>query len=122
VKKITLECVLYTVYIIRGLLDVKSGFKGIKIIIVVAIASSILISSAYFCYYTVAAADFLSPGLKLEIFDQEFLSAAHEIQLKAFAPGNFLNGVCCFHYFSEFFCYFSSLIPPLDQETFVLRC
>jgi len=122
VKKITINYVLYTVYIIKGPVDVKSRFKGIRIIIVVAISFSILISSVYFCYYTVAAADLFSPGLNFEAFDQEFLSVAHENQLKAFVPGSFLNGLRCFHYFSGFFYHFSFIIPSLDQDTFVLRC
>jgi len=122
VKKITIDCVLYTVYIIRGLVDVKSGFKGIKIIIVVAIASSILISSAYFCYYTVAAADFLSPGLNFEAFDQEFLSAACGNELKILIPSSFLNGPCLINYHFALFCSFFSKIPSVDQDTLVLRC
>jgi len=90
--------------------------------IAIAIFFSILISSAYFSHYTEAAAEFLSPSPKLEIFDQEFLSAAREIQLKAFPHGDFLDGLRCFHYFSGFFYHFSSIIPSLDPGTFVLRC
>ena len=121
-KKITIDCVLYTVYIIRGLVDVKSGFKGIKIIIVVAIASSILISSAYFCYYTVAAADFLSPGLNFEAFDQEFLSAACANELKISIPSSFLNGFYPISYHFGVSSLFSSGILSPDQDIFILRC
>ncbi len=121
-KKITIDCVLYTVYIIRGFVDVKSGFKGIKIIIVVAIASSILISSAYFCYYAVAAADFLSPGLNFEAFDQEFLTAACSNELKISIPSSFLNGFYLINYHFGLFSVFSSKIPFPDQDIFVLRC
>jgi hypothetical protein len=100
----------------------KSEFKGIRIIIAVAISFSILITSAYFCYYTVAAADFLSPNLNLETFDQEFLSAACENELKTFLPASFLNDLHRINYFFEFSYSLSSIIPSLGEDAFILRC
>ena len=96
----------------------KNKSKGIRIIIVVAISLSSLTSSAYFCYYTVAAADFLSTGLNYETFDHEFLSAAFENELK---PDSFLKGLLI-NYYLELPHYFSPKMPSFDQDTFVLRC
>ncbi len=101
----------------------KSEFKGrIRIIVVIGISLSILITSAYFCYYTVAAADFLSPGLNFETFDQEFLLAAHENESKAFVPSCILNGLHLINYVSGLCSHFFFIIPSRDQDTFVLRC
>jgi len=100
----------------------KIKFKGIRIIIAVAISLSILITSAYFCYYTVAAADFLSPNLNFETFDQEFLLAAHENESKAFVPGSFLNGLRLINYYFGLSYHLSSKTLSLGQDNFVLRC
>ena len=84
---------LYTVYHYKlRLLEMKSRFKKIQIILVIAISFTVPISSAYVCYYTVAAADFLSPNLNFETFDQEFLFAAYENESKVFVLSSFLNG------------------------------
>jgi len=96
--------------------------KGIRIIAVVAISFSILFTSAFFCYYTVAAADFLSSGLNFEAFDQEFLLAAHENESKAFVPSSFSNGLRLINYYSGLSNDLSSKIHSLDQDTFILRC
>jgi len=99
-----------------------SKFTVRRTIIAIAISFSILFSSAYFCYYTEAAADFLSSDLNLETFDQEFLPVVCGNGLKIFVPGTFLNGVRSILCFSGFFYDFSFIIPSLGQDTFVLRC
>jgi len=100
----------------------KSRFKRIRVILVVAISLSIPVCSAYVCYYTVAAADFLSPNLKLEAFDQEFLSSALENELKVPLIGNFWGGSYLITYFSGYSFHFLSHIPSPDQEILILRC
>jgi len=100
----------------------KIVFKGFRVILVIAISFSILIFSAYACYYTVAAADFLSPDLNFETYDQEFLFAAYENELKELVPGSFFNGS---HLITDLFgqpSYFFLKMPSLDQETLILRC
>jgi len=101
---------------------VNSKFKGIRIILVIAIFFAIPVSSTYVCYYTVAAADFLSPNLNFETFDQEFLFSAYENELKVFVPGNFLNG---FHLITYLFGHSFNFLSPLssyNEETLILRC
>jgi uncharacterized Fe-S cluster-containing MiaB family protein len=100
----------------------KRGFKKNQIILVTAISLALLVTSAYFCYYTVAAADFLSPNLNFETFDQEFLSSADESELKVFLPGSFLNGFQLMTYLFEQSPHFFSKILSLGQETLILRC
>jgi len=96
--------------------------KPIQILLVIAISLSILVSSAYGQYYTLAAADFISLNLKLEAFDHEYLSAANQNELKASRSGGFFNGfqlvTCLFGQFSHLL----SLVPCLDQKTSILRC
>jgi hypothetical protein len=104
------------------LLDMKSRFKKIQIILVIAISLAIPASSAYICYYTVAAADFLSPNLNFETFDQEFLFPTYENELKVFVPGNFLNGFHLIIYlFGQSPLSFSKIFS-VDQKTPILRC
>jgi hypothetical protein len=114
---------LYTVshYKLR-LLEMKSRFKKIQIILVIAISLAIPASSAYICYYTVAAADFLSPNLNFETFDQEFLFSAYENELKVFVPGNFLNEFHLITYLSGRSFNFLSPLSSYDEETLILRC
>jgi hypothetical protein len=96
--------------------------KAIQIFLVIAFSFAIAASSAYACYYTVAAADFLSPNLNFETFDQEFLFSAYESELKVFESSSFFNGFQLATYlFGQSF-YLFSHIPSLDQETLVLRC
>jgi len=95
--------------------------KSIQIILVIAVSLAIPVSSAYVGYYTVASADFLSPNLGFEAFDQEYLSAAHQSELKIFdssiffrlPPGTYPFGLSP---------HLSSQISSLDQKTLVLRC
>jgi hypothetical protein len=96
--------------------------KPIQIFLVIAISLSILVSSTYCQYYTLAAADFISVGLKLENFDQEYLSASNQSELKVSGSGGFFNG------FLRLTCLFGQsfhLLPQessLDQKNLVLRC
>ncbi len=99
----------------------KRRFKRIRIFLVLAISFSILTSSAYLCYYTVAAADFLSPSLNFETFDQEFLSVACN-DLKAFLPDSLLNGLYLINYYLEPSPHLFPKTPSLDQGTLILRC
>lgn len=96
--------------------------KPIKIILVVAISLAIPMFTAYIYYYTVASADFLSPNLNFEAFDQEYLATANQNELKVSGSGSFFNefqlATCLFWQSSHFF----SQIPSLDQKTIVLRC
>jgi hypothetical protein len=96
--------------------------KPIQIFLVTATYLSILGSSIYGQYYTLAAADFLSHNLKLEAFDQDYLSAAGQSELKASRSGCLFNGfqlVTCL--FGQSF-HLLSQLPSLDQKNLVLRC
>jgi hypothetical protein len=96
--------------------------KLIRIFLIIAISLSILASSTYCQYYTLASADFLSPDLNFEAYDQEILLAAYQSELKSFGSGGLLNGFLfvarlfaqSFHSFSQVF--------SLDQKTLILRC
>ena len=96
--------------------------KTIQVFLVMAISLAIPVSSAYVGYYTVASADFLSSNLGFEAFDQEYLLAANQSELKVsplidlfsgFPPGTNLFGVPS---------HISSQISSLDQKILVLRC
>ncbi len=96
--------------------------KTIQIILVIAISFATPVSSAYISYYTVASADFLSPNLSFEAFDQEYLSAANQSELKVSPSVGFFSG---FHLASYLFglpSHLSFQISSLDQKTLVLRC
>jgi hypothetical protein len=96
--------------------------KPIQIFLVIAISSSILVSSSFGQYYTLAAADFISFNLKLEAFDQDCLLAANQSELKVSGLGGLFNGfqlVTCL--FEQFF-HLLSHVPSLDQKNLVLRC
>jgi hypothetical protein len=94
----------------------------IQIFLVIATCLSIFVSSIYCQYYTLAAADYISVGLKLENFDQEYLSASNQSELKASGSGAFFKG------FLRLTCLFGQsfhLLPQessLDQKNLVLRC
>jgi hypothetical protein len=98
------------------------NFKRIQLFLLIIITFSIPLSSAYFQYCTLAAADFLSPNLNFETSDQEYLLAANQSQLKVSRIGGFFNlfqmAIClsgqCFHLFSQ--------IPSLNQKSLVLLC
>jgi hypothetical protein len=96
--------------------------KTIQIILAIAISLAIPVSSAYVSYYTVASADFLSSNPGFEAFDQEYLSAANQSELKASPSVGFFSG---FHLASYHFglpSHLSFQISSLDQKTLVLRC
>ena len=67
----------------------KRNSIRIENILVVAILFAVVSSSACFCYYSVASADFISHGQKFETFDQEFLFAASTSRLKISGPSSF---------------------------------
>jgi hypothetical protein len=96
--------------------------KPIKIILVIAISLAIPMFTAYIYYYTVASADFLSPNLKLEALDQEYLMAANQSELKVSRSVGFFNGSQLATYLFGQSSHFFSQIPSLDQETLILRC
>jgi hypothetical protein len=96
--------------------------KPIQIFLVIAISLSILVSSTYCQYYTLAAADFISLNLKFENFDQEYLLAANQSELKVSRSGGFFNGfqlVTCL--FGQSF-HLLSQSPSLDRKACILRC
>jgi hypothetical protein len=96
--------------------------KAIQIILVIAIAIAIPMSSTYAVYYNVAAADFLSPDLNIEVFDQEYLFATNLNELKGSQSGVFFNGFQLTTHLFGLPSYISSQIPSLDQKTIILRC
>jgi len=96
--------------------------KSIQIILIIAISLAIPVASAYVSYYTVASADFLSPNLGFEAFDQEYLAAANQSELKIFDSSNFSKTVQLEIFPFGVFPHLSSQISSLDQETLVLRC
>jgi hypothetical protein len=103
-------------------LTMKSGAKQIRIGLVIAIVAAILISSACACYYTVAAADFLSPILNFENVDQEFLMAAHQNEFKMPRLGGSSYGCRpeTFLYEEGLPLFFQMSTP--DRKTLILRC
>lgn len=96
--------------------------KTIQIILAIAISLAIPVSSAYVSYYTVASADFLSSNLGFEAFDQEYLSAANQSELKVSPSVGFFSGfrLACDHFGLP--SHLSFQISSLDQKTLVLRC
>jgi hypothetical protein len=95
--------------------------KAIQIILVIAIALAIPMSSTYTIYYTVAAADFLSPDLKIEASDQENLLASNLSKLKGSQSGVFFNEFQLTPYLFGLPS-LSSQKSSLDQKTIILRC
>ena len=96
--------------------------KALQIILAAAISLAITASSAYVSYYTVASADFLSSNLGFEAFDQEYLSAANQSEVKVSPSCGSFNG---FQPATDLFglpLHLSSQISSLDQKTLVLRC
>ena len=94
----------------------------VQAFLVIAISCAIPVFSSYCQYYTLAAADFLSPNLNFETFDQEILLAACQSEPKVFGSIGFFNGsllaICLFGQSPHFF----SQVLPLDQENLILRC
>jgi hypothetical protein len=96
--------------------------KSTQIFLVIAIFFAIPLSSTYICYYTLAAADFLSLNLKLENFDQEYLSAANQSELKMSRLVGFFNRFQPVSYLIGIPSNLFSQILSLDQKSQVLRC
>lgn len=96
--------------------------KAIQIILVIAISSAIPVSSAYVSYYTVASADFLSSNLGFEAFDQDYLLAANQSELKVPLSFVFFSGFQLATDLLGLPSNLSSQISSLDQKTLVLRC
>ncbi len=80
-----------------------------------------LVSFTYGQYYALASADFISHGLKLETFDQEFLIAAYASRLKIFGPNGFPVAAMLHINPVEQIFPFSFLSSP-SERTPVLRC
>ena len=93
-----------------------------QIFLVNAIFLSILVSSAYGQYYTLASADFISHNLKLEAFDHDYLSAANQSESKACRSGSLLKDFQLATYLFGLRSHLPSQISSLDQETSILRC
>ena len=98
------------------------NFKRIPIALAVACSFAILLSSTYFCYYSLASADFISHSQKIEAFDQEFLSAVSVSRLKLFGASSFsiLSALCIDPI--EQNSLFPLLTSPSDQRSSILRC
>ena len=100
----------------------KRRLKKIQIFLVIAISLSILVSSTYCQYYTLAAADFLSPDLNFETYDQEILLAACQSELKSFGSSGFSTGfLLVAQLFGQSFHSLSQVLS-LDQKALILRC
>jgi hypothetical protein len=94
----------------------------IETILVVAIAFAVLSSSTFFCYYSVASADFISHQPKLETFDQEFLFAVSTNRLKISGPSSF-SGISALGIdLIKQIPLFPLLTSPFNQRTPILRC
>ena len=96
--------------------------KPIKIFLAILILLVIPLCSTLVSYYTVAAADFFSPNLNFEGFDQEYLVAANQSELKISGSGGLFNlfQLATFLFRQSF--HFFSQISSLEQKTLVLRC
>ncbi len=93
--------------------------KAFSLLIILAV--SMLVSFTYGQYYTLASADFISHGLKLETFDQEFLIAASASRSKIFESNGFPVAASLHINPIEQILLFSFLTSP-SQRTPVLRC
>ncbi len=96
--------------------------KFIQILLILVISLAIPVSSAYISYYTVASADFLSSDLGFEAFDQEYVAAANQSELKIFDSSNSSKAAPQELFPIGLFPHLSSQIFPPDQRTSVLRC
>ena len=96
--------------------------KPTQIFLVIAISLFIFVSSTYGQYYTLASADFVSRNLKLEAFDQDYLSAVDQSELKVSTSDILFKDFQLVTYLFGLSPHFSSQISSLDQKTSVLRC
>jgi hypothetical protein len=96
--------------------------KPIPIILAIAISFAVLLSSAYFCYYSLASADFISHRLKFETFDQDFLFAATVSEFKVFGTSSFsIISALCINPVKQI-PIFPFLTFLFNQRTSILRC
>jgi hypothetical protein len=96
--------------------------KPAKSFLVIAISLYILMSSTYGQYYTLASADIISRNLKFENFDQEYLSAANDSELKDTGSGGLLKDFQWLAFlFGQSF-HLLSQVLSLDLKSLVLRC
>jgi hypothetical protein len=96
--------------------------RVIQTFLVIAISLLLSIDSTYLHYYTLASADFISHGLKLETFDQEFLLAASVSRFKVFGSSSFsIISALCINPIKQI-PLFLFLISPFNQTTPILRC
>ena len=100
----------------------KRNSIRIENILVVVISFVVVLSSACFCYYSMASADFISHGPKFETFDQEFLDAASASRLKVFGSSSFsIISAFCINPIKQI-PLFPSLTSPFNQRTPILLC
>ena len=97
--------------------------KPVRIFLIIVISFSIpLLFSAYFLYYNLAEADFLSSDLVIENPDQEHILLGEQNESKAFIssafPIIFPQEIILF----EQSHHFPSIICSRDEKTFILRC
>jgi len=96
--------------------------KRIQFCLIIVISFFLPVFSTHCQYYTLASADFLSPNLNFETFDQEILLAAYQSELKVFGSSGFFNGFqLVTHLFGQSSRFFSQVLS-LDQKTLILRC
>jgi len=96
--------------------------RVIQTFLVIAISLLFSIDSTYFHYYTLASADFISHGVKLETFDQEILLAACQSEPKLFGSIGFFNGFLLAAHLFGLSSHFFSQVLSCDQENLILRC
>jgi len=96
--------------------------KPAQIFPIIAISLCLLLSSTYGQYYAMASADFISVRLKLENFDQEYLSASYQAELKMSGSGGPFNGSQLATCLSGVPSYLFSQISSFNQKTSILRC
>ncbi len=90
--------------------------------LLIIISLYILLSSTYGQYYAFASADFISHNPKFENFDQGYLSAVDQSELKDCRSGGFLKDFQLLTYlFGQSFHLLSQVLSA-DQKTLVLRC
>ncbi len=97
------------------------GMKRKAFFLLIIIAVFMVVSFTYGQYYTLASADFISHGLKLETFDQELLIAAYASRLKILGSNGFPVATALRINLIEQILQSSFLTSP-SQRTPVLRC
>ena len=102
--------------------DMMRSFNRIPIILVIATSFAVLLASTYFCYYSLASADFISHGPKFETFDQEFLFAVSVSRFKVFGSSSFsIISALCINPIKQI-PLFPFLTSSFNQRTPIFRC